>query len=223
MEGLVVNVEKDEVASIVRDNEIRHLRGRSGAQPNDSANDLDGFGEGITSNNTIRWEPDEFAPRSDNVAPAYPNLNAENQIKQNRFDLGTGFNGIDWQMRPEQLPGLEKVETDPAFGGIDQYWIPKQPLKWGWADLNGWVFGFWQDHLYSIMMWANGPASYQNLRNQAFKAFGPGTRNVDNEERYVWDEPSTQRMIEYDSQLGVGIFIMRSSKLDAQIKKRYPD
>ena len=223
MEGLIVNVEKDEVDSIIRDTDAQTQPDHSDRQPNDVLQNIEGIEEGLASDNETIWVMDDFAPPINKTAPTYPSPTTKNNSNYNHLDIGTGFNGIKWQMNSEQLPGLEIIETDPAFGGIDQYWLPEHSLQWGWAELDGWVFGFWEDRLYSIMMWANGPAAYQDLRKQTFKTFGPGKRNVDNEERYVWDEPSTQRMIEYDPRLGVGIFIMRSSALDAQIKERYPD
>ena len=223
MEGLTVNVEKDEVETIIRDTDPQTQPDHATRKPNDVPQDIEGIEDGLASDNETIWVMNDVALPITKTAPTYPSPTTKNNSNYNHLDLGTGFNGIEWQMTSEQLPGLEIIETDPAFGGIDQYWLPEHPLRWGWAQLDGWVFGFWEDRLYSIMMWANGPTAYQELRKQAFKSFGPGKRNVDNEERYVWDEPSTQRMIEYDRRLGVGLFVMRSSALDAKIKERYPD
>ncbi len=125
-------------------------------------------------------------------------------------------------MSAARLPGGKKLKTDPAFGGIDQYYQPDQPLLFAGVPLDGLVFGFWQDRLYSVMMWANGRIGYDRLRGAIFSAFGRGAQLKSDIERYVWEEPSTQRMLELDDELKTGIFIMRSSEIDAIIKSRYP-
>ena len=136
---------------------------------------------------------------------------------------GTGVQGIYWQMKPQEISGMQKIETDPAFGGIDQFWRPTQSLKWGEVALDGWVYGFWQDQLYAITMWINGWSGYEKLHQQVTELFGPGSRNRDDKECYVWIDTANQRMLEFDRKLGTGILIMRSSNVDAQIKKRYPN
>jgi hypothetical protein len=40
------------------------------------------------------------------------------KIKPKANIQGIGFNGISWHMRPTELPGIEKIKTEEAYGGI---------------------------------------------------------------------------------------------------------
>jgi hypothetical protein len=125
-------------------------------------------------------------------------------------------------MPPGELPGLKKFKTDPLYGGIDQYWLPDQKLQFGAALLEGWFYNFWQDRLYSIIMWADGRAGYERLKGEIFVHYGPGVQRRPEVERFVWDDGPSQRMLEFDEKSRSGIFVMRSSEVDQQINARYP-
>ena len=127
-----------------------------------------------------------------------------------------------WGMPPGDLPGLKKFKTDPLYGGIDQYWLPDQRLHFGEALLDGWFYNFWQDRLYSIIMWAEGRAGYERLKGEIFVRYGPGAQRRPEVERFVWDDGPSQRMLEFDEKSRAGIFVMRSSEVDERIKARYP-
>ena len=127
-----------------------------------------------------------------------------------------------WRMTPTKISGLQKVETDPAFGGIDQYYLPDQPMVFAGAPIAGLVYGFWQNQLYSIMIWSEGRIGYRQLKHGVFSAYGRGIQRRLDVERYVWDEPQTQRLLEFDEERKIGLFIMRSTELDAVIKEHYP-
>ena len=129
---------------------------------------------------------------------------------------------VYWQMPLDELPNLVKVETDPAFGGIHQYRRPDQSLMFGKAKLNGWVYGFWHQHLYSIMLWVDGRSAYEDLRQEIFSRYGRGNRSKTNPDRFVWTSNQSQCMLDFDIDLMTGIFFMRSSELDHRIKQRYP-
>ncbi len=126
-------------------------------------------------------------------------------------------------MRPGAIIGLQKMKTDPAFGGIDQYWRPATPPVLGSTSLDGLVFGFWGGQLYIITMWCNGHLDYRRLRKEVVHRFGDGIRNKSEKERYLWLDGDTQRMLEFDPDLKTGIFVMRSAELDGRIKKEYPE
>lgn len=136
---------------------------------------------------------------------------------------GIGFEGIEWQMRPSQIPGIEKFKTDPAYGGIDQYWRPEGRLKLGDVLLDGLVFGFWQDRLYTVMLWVDGRPGYERLRRVVADRYGEGKKSPSGLERHVWLDETTDRMLEFDAASNTGIFWMRSRNLDTYVKQRYPD
>ena len=215
MHGLVVDVAKDDVVEIIQ-GQVSTPPGLAAAQP---SNDI-----------KVRTAPNPLPKASatgydaSSANTLYANAPSPAVQKQplKMSNRGTGVQGIYWQMKPQEISGMQKIETDPAFGGIDQYWRPTQSLKWGEVALDGWVYGFWQDQLYAITMWINGWGGYEKLHKQVKNLFGPGSQNRDDKECYVWIDPANQRMLEFDRKLGTGILIMRSSSVDAQIKKRYP-
>ena len=126
-------------------------------------------------------------------------------------------------MKPEQIPGIERLNRDPAYGGIDQYWRPGESLTLGQALLDGLILGFWQNRLYSIMLWVDGKPAYSRLQHAVFDRYGEGHKNPQGLERYIWSDQTTDRMLEFDPKLNTGIFWMRSKDLDQQIKTLYPE
>lgn len=219
MQGLVVSVDKSEVAAIER----------SAKEPPPTASPPQ-----VETKSSKEATPSEYPSLADPTMkplkrPQYDNsTSAAERSRPHSFNRkggnkGVGLDGISWRMSPKQLPGLKKVETDPAFGGIEQYYLPNQPMQFAGVPLDGLVYGFWQGQLYSVMMWAEGRMGYDRLRRGIFSIYGHGVQRKPEVERYVWDELTTQRMLEFDEKIKTGIFIMRSSELDAVIKERYPD
>lgn len=217
MQGLVVSVNQEQVAAILRDD---------GERPSPVDNHKPGPSPEVDAR-----PPPSPAPSLSNQSVAPTPMTPKNPMPPSGhsstftppvFD-DIGLNGLVWRMPSEQIPGLEKIETDPAFGGIDQHWRPDQPLVFEEALLDGLVFGFWHNQLYSIVMWAEGRIGYNRLRNTVFDRFGRGRQSSPNVDRYVWAGPETQRMLEFDEDTKTGLFIMRSSALHAQIRQRYPD
>jgi hypothetical protein len=137
---------------------------------------------------------------------------------------GIGFNGISWHMRPIELSGLKKIKTEQAYGGIDQYWRPDGSMTLGDVLLDGLVFGFWQNRLYSIMLWVDGKSGYEGLQRVVLDRYGAGKKSKTVENRYVWvDDKTTDRLLEFDKARNIGIFWMRSRDLDTHIKNIYPE
>lgn len=220
MQGLVVSVEKRDVAAIIRSQPTSASR-----QPK-SPIDSPPLQSSETSSPPPQppmqqsfSAPERISEPKSARHRKQSNPNGSQTAKRRR---GTGLKGISWHMRPENIPGLQKIETDPAYGGIDQYGRPDQLHSLGKADLDGWIFGFWRDRLYSIMLWADGRSAYEDLRREVFSIYGKGVQNKPTVERFVWLDQDTQRMLEFDDRLNTGIFIMRSSELDAKIKQLYP-
>jgi hypothetical protein len=127
-------------------------------------------------------------------------------------------------MRPSDLPGLSKIKTETVYGGVDQYWQPDGPLLLGDTLLDGLMFGFWKNRLYTITMWVDGKPAYERLKRSVFKRYGRGEKGKkSDQDRYVWvRDKTTDRMLEFDAKRNIGIFWMRSRDLDAHIKSLYP-
>ena len=218
MQGLIVTVEKNDVAEVIRQ--------PAPLKPHQASDPLSDPIEGTTTatphpnTSTHALGPDAKPHRQ--AALSKPSQAPLKELPLGISNQSTGFQGVYWQMKSQDMPNLAKVETDPAFGGIDQYRRTDQSLRWGGVVLDGWVYGFWRDQLYSIMMWIDGRNGYDHLYRQVINLFGPGNKDINGLERYVWVAPGTQRMLEFDAQLNVGILVMRSSVVDAQIKARYP-
>ncbi len=221
MHGLLVSVAKEEVVSIVREKDVLTMGSETvtASRPKTT---------GIEENDAPYRMPDSADDVENRKQDPYNGRRPLIERNQGTFShrnpsaLGTGLENISWRMKPGAIQGLEKIKTDPIFGGIDQYWRPEHPLSISGAPLDGLVYGFWEDQLYSIVMWADGSIGFQRLRDALFTKYGPGSQNRAGVERYVWLEKDTQRMLEYDTHLNTAIFVMRSAELDHHLKKKYP-
>ncbi|MGD8833321.1 MAG: hypothetical protein PVI54_00135 [Desulfobacteraceae bacterium] len=215
MHGLVVSVNKADVAQII---------GGDGSTQSDVSS-----GPMHKPRRQMRQAPSskpKAAPIARSPAPPPPTPPKEIGPHQSSKTnvRGIGFNGISWHMRPTDLPGLAKIKTEPAYGGIDQYWRPDGAMTLGEVLLDGLVFGFWQNRLYSIMMWVEGRPAYNGLERVVLDRYGDGRKSKTHQARYVWvDDRTTDRMLEFDEQRNVGIFWMRSRDLDSHIKSVYPE
>ena len=219
MQGLMVDVDRNDVATIIQSKGLNDTELSSGT-PGDTPD------AAVGAEAPFHHRESAITPRSDAPSEHLPPPSADAGWNDDPIwiptNQDTGLQGIQWQMKPRDLPGLELVKIDPAFGGVDQYWCPDQQFQWGEVPLNGWVYGFWREQLYSIMIWVDGKSAYEDLRKKVVAQFGPGTKNVNNEERYIWINAASQRLLEYDAHLHMGIFVMRSSRVEAQIKEEYP-
>ncbi|MBI5550186.1 MAG: hypothetical protein HY911_01675 [Desulfobacterales bacterium] len=231
MQGLVVSVLKEDVASVVRgDGEPLPLAtpapppAQTPPAPTPPAPTPpapkpqprvapEASSPAPTRSPRLPWSMDEGARPQASPSPSLP---------PRRVVQGTGLAQATWGMPPGELQGLKKIKTDPLYGGIDQYWLPDQRLQFGEALLDGWLYNFWQDRLYSIIMWADGRIGYERLKGEIFAHYGQGVRRRPEVERFVWDDGLSQRMLEFDAKSQSGIFVMRSSEVDQQIKARYP-
>jgi hypothetical protein len=227
MQGLVVSVDKADVASIVRDdgaaprpgdrNPAPHPPSKMQPQPAPAAHST--------------TQPPRTAPASSDrhvstPAPSahLPHEKSGKEYGNHQKVSGIGFDGLTWRMRPSDLPGLSKIKTEAIYGGVDQYWQPDGPLSLGDALLDGLVFGFWQNRLYTITMWVDGKPGYERLKRSIFKRYGRGEKGKkSDQDRYVWvKDKTTDRLLEFDAKRNIGIFWMRSRDLDAHIKSLYP-
>jgi hypothetical protein len=221
LHGLVVSVDKDDVASIIRNDGSpsapvvpQILQPATQEPPTPPANPTP---EQPRTADRPENPPPLHEPRS--AAPHSPERS--NHAKRTAVQ-GTGLAGISWQMKPSDIAGLAKVKTEPEFGGIDQYVRPDQALALGRAPLDGMVYGFWRNRLYSITAWVDGRPGYERLKAEVMTRYGEGQANRKGLERYVWRDQTTDRLLEFDGSLNSGLFWMRSRRVDAQIKEHYP-
>ena len=211
MQGLIVSVNKEDVTAIISsDGNLPH----SAVPPGHPS--------------PARIEPSLFEPEKNQVAKPVPKevppkASPENQSLQKPKVRGIGLDGLAWQMNPKEINGIEKLGTDPSYGGIDQYWWPDGNLTLGDVLLDGLVFGFWHNRLYSIIIWVNGKPGYERLQQAVFNRYGPGRKNKKGLDRYVWIDDTTDRMLEFDPRSNTGIFWMRSRNLDQQVKQLYQE
>lgn len=209
MHGLVVSVNKSDVASITGTGEstppMNHTRPSIQSKPQ--------------PDHVPAAEPPATTKVSPPTTPRSPEKKTSPKVKIQ----GIGFNGISWHMQPTDLPGLTKINTDPAYGGIDQYWRPDGSMTLGDVLLDGLVFGFWKNRLYSIMLWVDGRPGYDGLEQVVLDRYGAGKRSKTVENRHVWvNDKTTDRLLEFDEDRNIGFFWMRSRDLDTHIKKIYP-
>jgi hypothetical protein len=227
MQGLVVSVDKADVASILRDdgadpspgdrNPTAHPPSKMQQQPDPAAHSA--------------TQPPRAAPSSSDRHVLEPAPSAHLSHEKSGEESGNhqkisgiGFDGLTWHMHPSDLPGLSKIKTEAIYGGVDQYWQPDGPLSLGDALLDGLVFGFWKNRLYTITMWVDGRPGYERLKRSVFKRYGRGEKGKKSDlDRYVWvQDKTTDRLLEFDAKRNIGIFWMRSRDLDAHIKALYP-
>jgi hypothetical protein len=205
MQGLIVNVKKEDVAAVIPGDQ----HAASSAVPPGQSNPAP-----PASKPQPAQKPVSSRKSSD---PADRDQHPRPKIK------GIGFDGLAWQMRPGDIAGIAKLGTDPAYGGIDQYWRPAGNLTLGHILLDGLVFGFWQNRLYTVLVWVNGKPAYTRLQHAVFERYGSGRKNQKGLERYIWVDDTTDRMLEFDQKRNTGIFWMRSRVLDNQVKRLFPE
>jgi hypothetical protein len=136
---------------------------------------------------------------------------------------GIGFRGLQWGQPVSALADLQLVETDPAYGGVQQYVQPSRPRRFGRASVDNIYYGFWQGSLYTILIEVSNYLDYEALRAEAFRRYGKGQMPVPGMERYRWTDLQTDRMLSYDDKTKTGYLWMRSRAIHAKVSELYPD
>ncbi len=220
MHGLLVSVDKNDVMAVIRSNGQNGLAAPPLTDTEPSAPDTHSAPT-PPAMPTEHPEPSDIT-RQPEQPPPVAETTPPNPTSSSPKVTGIGLDGIWWQMKPSQIPGIVKGQTDPAYGGIDQYWRPDSRLKLGDVLLDGLVFGFWRNRLYTIMIWVDGRPAYDRLHQAVVHRYGTGKKSAKEKDRYIWLEKTTDRMLEFDDKSNTGIFWMRSRELDANVKQRYP-
>ena len=219
MHGLIVNVNKADVEQVISDQNLQPASDDATA----AAPQMNPPVNGMPETTDHHSEPVVDTAVQNNNPDAKPSQPQQRAPVASRSVNGTGLQGLHWNASPESISGLVKIKTDPVYGGLDQYHRPDESLNLGGARLDGMVYGFWRDRLYSIMFWVDGRPGYRSLAETVRSYYGNGTPSTTGLERYIWQDRDTDRMLEFDTQLNAGIFWMRSRELDHQIKQIYPD
>lgn len=125
----------------------------------------------------------------------------------------TGFRSLYWGMPEDEIPALVPVESDPELGGLLQYVVPDEHLRYGNAPVDRILYGFRDHQLLTISFWVKGRKAYDRLRDEIFQTIGTGNRNRDGLERTIWPGGPTDRMLEFNAENKTGLFWMRSHHL----------
>lgn len=211
LQGLVVSVNMTDIATVIRDNDD------TAGQPEPP----------VPPSAARQMQPPPAAVQAPDTKPESAQASKiadQKPTPDKQKARGIGLDGLAWRMKPSEINGITRLDTDPSYGGVDQYGWPAGNLTLGDVILDGLVFRFWRNQLYSIMVWVDGHPGYLRLRQAVFDRYGAGLKNKSGLERYVWpDDTTTDRMLEFDPKLNTGIFWMRSRDLDRRIKSLYPE
>jgi hypothetical protein len=134
-----------------------------------------------------------------------------------------GYLGLKWGQPPSQIDGLAFVQTDPAYGGVEQYSRPKARKRFVRARVDNIVFGFWKNQLYTILVEVSNYMDYLDLKAEAFRRYGEADPVPGQPDKYRWRGGGTDRQLAYDHQSDRGYLWMRSQKLHATINEQYPE
>lgn len=145
------------------------------------------------------------------------------QYRQRPTDQGLvlrkdGFNDLKWGVRLSGLKGLVQRSIDSGLDDVMEYVRPADVLKLGAAALTAVIYSFWRDQLYTVTIWAQGPANYNALRAAVFKQFGQAAQIEGAGERVLWSEGPTEAMLKYENENQYGLLWMRSADLERKLE-----
>ena len=175
--------------------------------------------------------PSRPAPPRPNESgdPSVANHTAEPKIpdptrlrKNQQHGDGIGFFGLQWGMKVSQITGIQKIRSNPAYGGVEEYAITDDSLHWGKARFSGVVLSFWHGMLYTLTAWVDGYPAYDHMKAESIRRFGEGTQRRADVERRIWVGSETERMLEFDETLNTGLLWMRSTQIHARVEQSAP-
>lgn len=126
-----------------------------------------------------------------------------------------GFRDLRWGDGRSTFDKLNEVESRSGLAEVKEYVRTNEELKMGAAQLNKIIYAFWRHKLYTITLWVEGRANYLALRHEIFNRFGVGHKSDQNQERYLWSDHYSDRMLKYIAEDQTGLFWMRSKELDS--------
>ena len=135
----------------------------------------------------------------------------------------SGFLGLRWGQPVSAFKSLKLVETDPAYGGVEQYITSSREPRFGRASVDNVYYGFWRGSLYTILIEVSNYLDFEDLRSEAFRRYGKGEQPVPGLERFRWQDRDTDRMLSYDNKADTGYLWMRSRAIHAKVGALYPE
>ena len=130
----------------------------------------------------------------------------------------SGFRDLHWGIGRSTFGKLKEIKSSSRLAEVKEYVRAEENLIMGKANLNSIVYAFWRQKLYTITLWVEGSTNYLALRNEIFNRFGVGHKGDQNQERYLWSDRYSDRMLKYIAEDHTGLFWMRSKELDSQYR-----
>lgn len=135
----------------------------------------------------------------------------------------SGYLGLKWGQPLSTFEDLALVDTDPAYGGVQQYTHPQRKKRFGRASVDNIFYGFWQGGLYTILVETSNFLDFMDLKAEAFRRYGERSSESDHEEKYRWTDKGSDRLLSYDHDTDTGFLWMRSQALHEMVDARYPE
>ena len=166
--------------------------------------------------------PSAQRPRAETPPSAIGKSAGHLPSKQMPKKQDVGHLGLKWGQSPTQIDGLVLVETDPSYGGVQQYSQEQKNKRFGRARVDNIFYGFWQKGLYTVLIEVSNYLDFMDLKAEAFRRYGEIRSQGDQIEKYRWKDHGSDRLLTYDPQSDTGYLWMRSQTLHETVKSRYP-
>ena len=138
------------------------------------------------------------------------------EIGKNTFRKGSepnSFRGILWGAGVKKVSGLNRVRSDPSFGGIELYTRKSDTMRLGGAQLDTIEYGFWQGRFSNVIIRSAGFTNWLNLRDATFARFGAGYKPSEYSETYWWFGETTVAKLDYHEVPEVGFLYLYSKQI----------
>ena len=127
-----------------------------------------------------------------------------------------GFGDMKWGDRIASQRGLRRLDSIGELAEVVEYVRTDEPLRLETQADPIVRYAFWNDRLYMVTLWAEGPDAYRSIRRAMFERFGPGTPSPDHRQTCYWVDDDADRMIDYLSDRQMGMLWMRSREINHQ-------
>jgi hypothetical protein len=130
-----------------------------------------------------------------------------------------GCNGIKWETQLSTLSGMKHTRTDPSHGGIEFYVRQGDSFKLENGKHLMIQYGFLKEKFYVGLITIREPEELTVLREAVFKKFGVGAKPFLNREEYLWVGKNVVMSIQYDPDLKLGSYYIRSESVAKQMAR----
>jgi hypothetical protein len=138
------------------------------------------------------------------------------------FKAGTepeGYNGIKWETKLSTLERMKHTRTDPTHGGIEFYVREGDTFRLENGKHKTVQYGFWREKFYVAMVSTKGLEEWDALKQAVFKKYGEGAKPFLNQEEYLWVGKNVIMALQYNQNLSLGTYYIRSESLAKQMAK----